>query len=70
MTVSKQHPSSRLTTFRDFMKHRSTKEEAVVIATSGASLIRLDGDQSAEERQSTIDEFGVDCVTPLEFDSR
>jgi hypothetical protein len=47
----------RLMAFRDFVKRGAIKEEGVVIATNGAWL---DGDQSAEERQSIIDEFQLE----------
>jgi hypothetical protein len=54
-----QRRNGRLMKFRDFMKRRSLKEE-IVINTSGASLIALDGLQSTEERQNIIDEFSED----------
>ena len=68
MTESKQHHRARLTTFRDFMKRRSLKEE-VAINTSGASLIALDGSRPIEERQSIIDEFSED-LNELSSDGR
>jgi hypothetical protein len=58
MTESKQRRTGRLTSFRNFMKRRSLKEDAA-INTSGASLIALDGCRSAEERQSIIDGFST-----------
>jgi len=55
MTVKQQ----RLMRFQKFIKRPPIKE-AVVVARCGASLTRLDGDQTTEERQNVLEEFGED----------